>query len=214
MSKKIGIIGSGAVAKALAAGFVRHGYTVMVGSRDPKKLESLKESLAIATGTFAETAAFGELLVLAVKGIAAKDALALAGADNLAGKTVLDTTNPIAAAPPVNGVLQYFTAPNYSLLEELQSAYTAANFVKCFNSVGSAVMVNPDFGGEQPTMFIAGNSASAKAEAIEILHQFGWSAENCGAAEAARAIEYLCMLWCIRGFQENKWFHAFKYLKG
>jgi predicted dinucleotide-binding enzyme len=213
MSKKIGILGSGAVAKTLAAGFKKHGYEVMAGSRDPKKLDVLKEAQNIQTGTFEEAAAFGEIIVLAVKGTAAKQVVSLAGPGNLQGKTVLDTTNPIAATPPVNGVLQYFTSPNSSLLEELQNDFPDVNFVKCFNSVGSAQMVNPDFGGEKPTMFICGNNDAAKAETKTILDQFGYETEDCGSVEAARAIEPLCMLWCVRGFREGKWAHAFRYLK-
>lgn len=137
----------------------------------------------------------------------------LAGATNLAGKTVIDATNPIADAPPSNGVLSYFTTFGESLMERLQREFGAAHFVKAFNSVGAACMIDPKFAGGKPTMFIAGNDAAAKKTVTEILIQFGWETEDMGGAEAARAIEPLCILWCIPGFQRNDWVHAFKLLR-
>jgi 8-hydroxy-5-deazaflavin:NADPH oxidoreductase len=131
----------------------------------------------------------------------------------LAGKPVIDATNPIADLPPVNGVLQYFTGPNESLMERLQAAVPAAHFVKAFNSVGNAQMVNPTLAGGPPTMFIAGNHAAAKTSVTALLSQLGWTAADMGQAEAARAIEPLCMLWCIPGFLRNEWSHAFKLLQ-
>jgi len=98
-------------------------------------------------------------------------------------------------------------------MEELQSAFPEANFVKAFNSIGSALMVNPNFGRIKPTMFICGNNAGAKSQAVEILDKFGFEVEDMGGAEAARAIEPLCILWCIPGFLRNQWSHAFKLLK-
>lgn len=212
--KKVGILGSGAVAKVLATGFIKHGYEVMMGTRDTNKLADWqKQNPQGKIGSFADTAAFGGIIVLAVKGTVAKDALNLAGITNLDGKTIIDATNPIEAAPPVNGVLQFFTDLKCSYMEILQKEFPKANFVKAFNSVGSAFMVNPDFGGVKPSMFICGNNDSAKNEVKEILTKFGWETEDMGKAEAARAIEPLCMLWCIPGFLENKWTHAFKLLK-
>jgi 8-hydroxy-5-deazaflavin:NADPH oxidoreductase len=211
---KVGILGSGDVAKALGAGFLKHGHEVVLGTREPSKLaEWAKENPAGRVAGFAETARFGLVVVLAVKGTAAADALRAAGPDNLTGKTVIDATNPIANVPPVNGVLQFFTDHNESLLEKLQKEFAAARLVKAFNSVGSACMVNPQFAGGTPSMFIAGNDAAAKKTVTGILEQFGWEAEDMGGAEAARAIEPLCMLWCIPGFRQNDWMHAFKLLR-
>jgi predicted dinucleotide-binding enzyme len=212
--KKIGVLGSGTVGETLANGFIKHGYEVMRGSRDGKKLDDWKKSAGdkAKTGTFAETARFGEIVVLAVKGAAAEPAVDLCeGA--LAGKTVLDTTNPIAESPPENGVLKYFTGPNESLLERLQKRVPDAHFVKAFSCVGSAFMVNPNFGGQKPTMFICGNDEKARAETTEILTAFGWETEDLGGATSARGIEPLCILWCIPGLQHNRWSHAFKLLK-
>lgn len=211
--KKISILGSGAVAKTLGAGFLKHGYEVMLGTRNADKLEEWKATNPSAqVGSFEEAAAFGEIVVLAVKGTATKSALELAGADNLNGKIVIDTTNPIDGAPS-NGVLNFFTEQNNSLMEELQAAFPNARFVKSWNSIGSAFMVNPDFGGEKPAMFICGNDDAARKEVSEILVQFGFEVEDMGMAEAARAIEPLCMLWCIPGFREGRWSHAFRLLK-
>jgi predicted dinucleotide-binding enzyme len=210
---KIGILGSGAVAKTLAAGFLKHGHRVMVGTRDASKLAEWKAANpAGAVGSFVEAASFGEVLVLAVKGGAALNALNLAGAENLAGKLVLDTTNPIAEASPEGGVLKFFTTLDDSLMERLQRAFPAAHFVKAFNSVGNARMVNPDFGGTRPSMFICGSDAGAKKAASAILDQLGWETEDMGGVEAARAVEPLCILWCIPGFLRNEWMHAFKVL--
>jgi 8-hydroxy-5-deazaflavin:NADPH oxidoreductase len=151
--------------------------------------------------------------VLAVKGTVALDALKAAGAANLSGKPVIDATNPIADAPPENGVLKYYTDLDQSLMERLQKAFPDAHFVKAYNSVGNARMINPDFpGGAKPTMFICGNDDKAKAVVRGINDQFGWETADMGKAEAARAIEPLCMLWCILGFTQNEWTHAFKLL--
>ena len=211
---KVGILGSGDVAKSLASGLIKHGHQVMLGTRDAGKLKDfVAQHQGAQVGSFADAAKFGELVVLAVKGTVALDALKAAGGANLAGKPVIDATNPIADAPPENGVLKFFTDINQSLMERLQKAFPDAHFVKAYNSVGNARMVNPQFPGGKPTMFICGNDDKAKAAVRGINEQFGWETADMGKAEAARAIEPLCMLWCISGFLQNDWFHAFKLLK-
>ncbi|NUM76512.1 NAD(P)-binding domain-containing protein [candidate division KSB1 bacterium] len=212
---KAGILGSGVAGQALANGFLEHGYEVMIGTRSAEKLSAWKEKAGASgrIGSFAEAAAFGDVIVLAVKGLGAKDTLKMAGAENLKGKTIIDATNPIAAAPPVNGVLKYFTSLDNSLMEQLQAAFPEARFVKAFSMVGNALMVNPDFGGIKPTMFICGNDANAKKEVSTILDLFGFEVEDMGGVEAARAIEPLAILWCIPGFLRNDWLHAFKMLR-
>jgi predicted dinucleotide-binding enzyme len=211
---KVGVLGSGEVGKTLASGFLKHGHEVMMGTREPAKLkEWTGKNPKGRVGGFAEAAAFGEMVVLAVKGTASADALRAAGASNLSGKTVVDATNPIAEAPPVNGVLRFFTTLEESLLERLQREFPGAKLVKAFNSVGSAFMVDPKLKGGPPTMFICGNDAGAKKTVTGILEQFGWEAADMGKAEAARAIEPLCILWCIPGFLSNDWTHAFKLLR-
>jgi predicted dinucleotide-binding enzyme len=210
----VGILGSGDVAKALAKGFMKHGHMVMLGTRTPAKLEDWDwENRKGLAGSFAEAARFGEAIVLAVKGTAASEALQAAGITNLAGKVVIDATNPISEAPPANGVLHFFTTLEESLMERLQEEFPAARFVKAFNSVGNASMVNPAFAGGKPTMFICGNDEAAKKTVTGILDQFGWETADMGKAEGARAIEPLCILWCIPGFLRQEWTHAFKLLR-
>ena len=212
--KRIGILGSGAVGTTLANGFIKHKYQVMIGTRDAGKLDFWKEKAGDAgsVGTIEETSAFGELIVLAVKGSAAKDVLDMAGDTNLSGKTIIDATNPTAPDAPVNGVLSFFTDSNESLMEQLQLHSPDAHFVKAFNSIGSGLMVNPEY-ELTPTMFICGNDKKAKKEVIKILDQFGWETADMGSVEAARPIESLCILWCIPGFNDNQWGHAFKLMK-
>ena len=210
--QRIGVVGSATVGQTLAQGFKKHGYDVRIGSRTPAKLDEFAKKSGIGTGTFGDVAGWAELVVLAVKGTAAEDAVKEAGVTNLSGKIVIDTTNPIASAPPVDGVVQYFTTPNSSLLEHLQKTFPAVRFVKAFSSVGAARMVDPDFKSGKPTMFFCGDDADAKKSVAGILDQFGWEGADMGTAVAARAIEPLAQLWCIPGFRENKWTHAFKVL--
>jgi predicted dinucleotide-binding enzyme len=213
MSKgKAGVIGSGQVAQVLAKGFAKRGWDVRIGSREPAKLEAFSKETGIAAATFAETASHGDVLVLAVKGLVAEEAVKLAG-DGMHGKLVLDATNPIANAPPVDGIIQFFTGPNDSLMERLQKACPEAHFVKAWSCVGNSFMVDPQLPGGPPTMFFCGNDDAAKARAKEILADFGWDTEDIGKAAGARAIEPLCQLWCAPGMLRNQWTHAFKVLR-
>ena len=212
---KVGILGSGIVGQTLGSGFIKYGHQVKIGTSNPNKLNDwIKSSGTNASiGSFADAASFGEMIILAVKGTATMNVLEKAGSKNLADKTIIDATNPIEEVPPVNGVLKFFTDQNYSLMEQLQSNYPESNFVKAFSCVGNSSMVDPDFGGQKPTMFIAGNNDDSKNVVKKILDTFGWEMEDMGKAEAARAIEPLCILWCIPGFLQNRWTHAFKLLK-
>jgi len=213
--KKVAVLGSGQVGEVLADGFLKHGYEVMRASREPGKLGGWKAAAGAKAqvGTFGDAAQWADGVVLAVKGGAAVEAINLAGVANLAGKTVMDATNPIADAAPVNGVLRFFTDLNESLMERLQKQAPGAHFVKVFSCVGNAFMVNPSFPGGPPTMFICGNDKGAKSEVRSVLDKFGWDTADMGTVEAARAIEPLCMLWCIPGLTQNSWMHAFKLLR-
>ncbi|MFN0031022.1 MAG: NADPH-dependent F420 reductase [Flavobacteriales bacterium] len=216
MNKCIGIIGSGQVGQALGNGFLKHGYQVMIGTREPEKLNDWKAAggTNASVGSNVEAAGFGQIIVLAVKGEAALEALAMSGADNLNGKILIDTTNPIDhSKPPLNGLLSLFTGPNESLMESIQQAVPAANVVKAFNIVGNAFMVNPNFPQGKPTMFICGNNADAKREVTAILDKFGWITEDMGMVESARAIEPLVCLWCLPGMLRKQWNHAFALYK-
>jgi 8-hydroxy-5-deazaflavin:NADPH oxidoreductase len=212
---KVGILGSAAVARALGTGFADHGHEVVLGTRDPGALADWAAAHPGAgVDSVPAAAAHGELLVLAVKGQAAAQVLHAAGASNLADKPVIDTTNPIADAPADNGVISYFTDLDRSLMEQLQAEFPRARLVKAFNSVGNEHMVHPRLAGGPPTMFICGNHDDAKRLVGEILVQFGWEVADMGGAEAARAIEPLCILWCIPAFREGRSDHAFKLLRG
>ena len=212
---KIGVIGSGVVAQTLGAGFLRNGHQVALGTREPKKLADWRAKNPLGDVlSFAEAGAFGEVVVLAVGGEVALAALEHTGELALKGKTVIDACNPIGGGPPVNGVLSYFTSLKDSLMERLQKAHPETYFVKAFNSVGNAQMVNPHFSGGRPTMFICGNDAAAKTSVAALCDELGWDVEDMGAVEAARAIEPLCMLWCIPGVGKGDWSpHAFKLLR-
>ncbi|HSR65174.1 MAG TPA: NAD(P)-binding domain-containing protein [Xanthomonadaceae bacterium] len=211
---KVGILGSGVVAQTLGSGFLAHGHAVLLGTRDAAKLADWQAANAGGrVGDFAQAAEFGDLVVLAVKGTAAADALRAAGADRLGTKVVIDATNPIADAPPQNGVLRFTTTLDEALMEQLQREFPRARLVKAFNSVGNALMVDPQLAGGPPSMFICGNDAAAKDVVRGILGQFGWDTEDMGGVEAARAIEPLCILWCVPGFLHNDWRHAFKMLR-
>ena len=203
------------VGQTLGSGFIKHGHEVKLGTRTLNSDEVIKWLAATpgaTAGSFTEAAKFGELIVLAVKGTAAESAINLAGKDLFSGKTIMDATNPIAEAPPINGVLQFFTGPNESLAEKIQSWLPHAHVVKAFNSVGAGRMVNPHFEQGTPTMFYCGGNTTAKKQVSEIIQQLGWEPYDMGALNAARAIEPLCILWCIPGFAKNQWTHAFKLL--
>ena len=212
--KKIGILGSGVVAKALGSGLIKHGYSLMLGTRNPEKLAEWKsgDGKGAEVGTFTEAAAFGDIIILAVSGAAAKSAIEMAGSENLKNKTVIDATNPIANAAPDNGVLKFFTTLDESLMEQLQNVFPDANFVKAFSCVGNAFMIDPNF-ESKPTMFICGNNENAKLEVTALLNEVGWESADFGKVQSARAIEPLCILWCIPGLLNNQWTHAFKLLK-
>lgn len=188
----------------------------MLSSRDGKKEELQKwkaGNVQGKTGSFAEAATFGDLLVLATGGSVTLDAISLAGVKHFSNKLVIDATNPISKEVPKDGVLNFFTDHQQSLIEKIQLALPDAKIVKAFNSVGNALMYKPDFKGTKPTMFICGNDGGAKLTVTNILYKFGWETADMGTATAGRAIEPLCILWCIPGFIRNEWGNAFKLLK-
>jgi predicted dinucleotide-binding enzyme len=215
MAKRIGVLGSGVVGRTLAEGFLKHGYEVMLGTRDPGRGEVpvwVAAHPSGKAGTFRETVVFGEIVVLAVKGTVVEEVITQAGPDHLTGKVVIDTTNPLTDGPPVNGILQFTTGPNQSLGEKVQALLPNTHVVKAFNSVGSALMIHPQFEQGTPTMFLCGNNPEAKSTVSGICAQFGWEPFDCGDIAASRALEPLCILWCLPGFLRNDWRHAFKML--
>ena len=214
----IGILGSGRVAQLLGTALItEQREEVKLGTRNissPDIISWLHNNPTGTAGSFQEAAAYGESVILAVKGAKVMEVIALADHANFRGKTVIDVTNPITdGVPPVNGVLPFFTDHTESLMERIQNYIPEAKVVKAFNSVGADLMYKPAMNDGWPTMFICGNDADAKMVVTDILTSFGWDAEDMGMAEAARAIEPLCMLWCIPGFLRNNWNHAFRLVR-
>jgi predicted dinucleotide-binding enzyme len=212
---KIGILGTGNVGQALGAGFVSLGHEVMMGSRDAKndKMREwvLKTGAGAKGGTFAEAAAFGDLLVLATLWSATEAILDAAGRASFSGKVVFDVTNPLRFEPNAPPALAVGHTDSGG--EVVQRWLPDAKVVKVYNSVGNAHMVRPDFPGGPPDMFLCGNDAGAKKTTSEIVKAFGWNPVDVGGIELSRALEPLCILWVTYGMKTGSWSHAFKLLR-
>jgi 8-hydroxy-5-deazaflavin:NADPH oxidoreductase len=214
---RVGVLGSGEVGRRLAAGFSSRGHDVMIGSREPGKPD-LTEWLAgdgagIKAGTFAETAARGEVVVLAVLGNAAEEAITDARPDNFAGKVVIDAMNPLdfsGGFPPKLSI-----CGEDSLGERVQRALPDARVVKAFNTIGNSYFVDPSFSDGRPTMLIAGNDDDAKRTVSDIAADFGWpDAVDLGGIEGSRELEAICIAWVKIGGARGAWDHGFKLLAG
>lgn len=208
---RIGILGSGDVGRALAAGFAGLGHDVKIGSRDPRKLAEWASTAGprVSTGTFADTAQFGDILVLATLGVATEEAIRLAGIDAFEGKVVIDTTNPLDFS---TGKPQLSIGHTDSLGEVIQRLLSRARVVKAFNTVGNALMVNPRLPGGPPDMFICGNDEAAKKIVAQICAHFGWGVIDLGGIESSRYLEPMCIAWVLHGIRSGTWMHAFKLL--
>jgi len=212
---RVGILGSGPVGQMLGKGFAEHGHDVMLGSRTPAKpeLEKWKQGTRgkVSTGTFAEAAAHGEVLVLCCLGTAAEEVIDLAGVPHFAGKVLIDATNPLDFSPGAPPGL--FLGLSDSLGERHQRKLPRAHVVKCFNIVSNPVMIHPDVHGATPTMIIAGNDEAAKSKVVEILREFGWpGAIDIGGIEGARWLEALVPLWVRVAMKMGNFNVAFKVL--
>lgn len=214
---RVGVLGSGEVGRRLAAGFRGRGHDVVIGSRDPGKPE-LREWLSsdgagIVAGTFAEAATHGELLVLAVLGNAAEDAIAEAGAGSFTGKVVIDAMNPLdfsGGFPPKLSI-----TGEDSLGERVQRALPDAKVVKAFNTIGNPYFVDPTFTDGKPTMLIAGNDEAAKRTVGDVLADFGWpDPVDIGTIDGSRELEAICIAWVKIGGTRGAWDHGFKLLVG
>jgi 8-hydroxy-5-deazaflavin:NADPH oxidoreductase len=215
--QRVGVLGSGEVGRRLAAGFARYGHDVMIGTRDPDKAELRAwlggEGAGIEGGTFAQAAEHGELLVLAVFGDAAEQAIAEAGPARFAGKVVIDAMNPLdfsGGFPPKLSI-----SGEDSLGERVQRALPGARVVKAFNTIGNASFVEPSFSEGKPTMLIAGNDQDAKRTVGDVLAEFGWpEAVDIGGIEGSRELEAICIAWVKIGGLRGAWDHGFKLLEG
>jgi 8-hydroxy-5-deazaflavin:NADPH oxidoreductase len=214
---RVGVLGTGEVGRRLAAGFSGRGHDVMIGSRDPGKPE-LRDWLSgdgagVEVGTFADAAAHGELLVLALLGNAAVEVIAAAGCDHFSGKVVIDAMNPLDFSrgfPPKLSI-----RGEDSLGERVQRALPEAKVVKAFNIIGSPYFVDPSFADGKPTMLIAGDDAGAKRVVADVLADFGWpDPVDLGGIEGARELEAICIAWVKIGGTRGGWDHGFKLLVG
>lgn len=210
--ERVGILGSGAVGQALGRGFAKHGWEVMVGSRSPDS-EKLAEWLRsvegeVRTGTFAEAAVFGGVVIIATLGGATEAALELAGPKNLANKLVIDATNPLDFSSMPPGLL---LGSDYSNGERVQRKLPGAKVVKCFNTVPNPQMIDPKFEEGTPPMLICGNDLKAKKRVEVMLRDLGWPGViDIGGIEESRWLEALVPLWVRVGTALGTWSHAFK----
>ncbi len=214
---KVGILGTGDVGRALGRGFVTLGHEVRLGARSAnheKALEWVGEMGERASqGAFAEAAAFGDLVVFATLGVANPDVVKAIGPETVAGKVVIDATNPLDFSkgfPPDLAI-----KGNDSGGETLQRLIPEAKVIKAFNIVGNALMFRPELPGGPPDMYIAGNDADAKAKVAALLNEFGWpTVVDFGGIAASRWLEAMCIAWVIIGAATGNWRQAFKMLKG
>ncbi len=212
---KIGILGSGDVGQALGRGFLSRGHEVKMGSRDAANPKARAWASAAGTrasaGTFAEAASFGETLVLATLWAGTENAIGLAGADRFASKVVMDVTNPLVFTPgqPPSLALGHTDSGG----EQIQRWIPKGRVVKVFNTVGHAHMVDPQFPGGPPDMFLCGNDTAAKTAVADICGSFGWPTIDVGGIDGARLLEPMCILWVKYGLATGGWSHAFKLLR-
>lgn len=216
---KIGILGSGEVGRRLGDGFIELGHPVKIGSRDPNKKDIAQwvsnhsgEEGKASSGSFAEAAAFAELLVLATLWDGIPNVIKIADQKNFVGKIVIDVTNPLdfsKGMPPRLAV-----GHTDSGGETIQRMLPESKIVKAFNIVGNPHMVHPDFPGGPPTMFICGNDEESKKIVTDkILTPFGWETIDTGRIEGSSLLESLAMLWITYYFRTNTGHHAFKLLR-
>ncbi len=213
---KIGILGTGDVGQALGRGFAQAGHDVKLGARDKANEKAhawaAKVGARASHGTFADAAAFGEVIVLATLWSGTGNALELAGKDNCKGKVVIDATNPLdfSQGMPPRLALGHTDSGG----EQVQRWLPGARVVKAFNTVGNAHMVKPDFPGGPPDLFICGNDDAAKKTVTELVAGLGWpSTIDIGGIDGARLLEPMCILWVAYGIRSGSWNHAFKLLR-
>lgn len=208
----IGIIGSGIVAQTLAAGFAGKGHSVVIGTRTVGKLGDWLATARpnVNEGSFADAARHGEVVILSVNAANIESAIDATGANELAGKVVIDLTNPMDFS---QGIPPRFTATvGNSLGEKVQRLLPDSQVVKAFNSMGFSVMTDPLFNGEAGTHFIAGNDEDAKLKVAGLLVEFGWEVLDVGDIDQAFFLEALASLWVNFSFRSGQREQAFKLL--
>ncbi|MBD2769107.1 NAD(P)-binding domain-containing protein [Hymenobacter sp. BT664] len=197
----IAVLGTGMVGEAIASRLVELGHQVRMGSRsaDNEKAQAwiAKAGSGASTGTFADAIVFGEVIFLATKGESSLDVLGAAGAEAVAGKTVIDVSNPLEFSS--NGLPTLAISNTDSLGEQLQRRYPEARIVKSLNTMWCGLMVNPNLvAGGDHEVFVSGNDAEAKEQTKTLLRQFGWQDAHIldlGDISTARGTEMLLPLW-------------------
>lgn len=223
---KIGILGTGVVAKTLSPKLIELGHEVTVGTRNVAETltKTEKDMMGnppfkewhanfpkVKLGAFAESAKFGEMIILATHGVATINAIDLAEKNNFKGKVVVDTTNPLDFS---QGMPPKFAATlGNSLGEQIQKYLPEAKVVKAFNTVNAYVMVSPKREEGDPDLFIAGNDEAAKSKLKTLAEQMGWKRIlDVGDITNSYWLEAMTMFWVYYGAKYNNWTHAFKLL--
>jgi len=212
---RIGMLGSGRVGRTLGKGLADRGHEVTMGTRDPHS-EAVAGWLAAAgddakATSYAEAAAWCELAVFVPVWEHAYDVVALSGPDNLAGKVVIDVTNPLGTVSGAMGIL--FPPPD-GAGAHLQAWLPGSHVVKAFNMVGVELMVDPQLRGGPPTMFVCGDDEGAKSVVAEVLRSLGWEHVDLGGIDQSGYVEALAYVWIRYGRLTGEWDHAFKMLVG
>jgi hypothetical protein len=197
---KIGIIGTGVVGNAIGTKLVQLGHEVKMGSRtanNEKAVSWVKAAGGKASqGTFAEAAAFGEIVFNCTKGEISLEALKMAGADNLAGKVLVDVSNPLDFSKGMPPFLTPSLCNTNSLGEEIQKTFPGAKVVKALNTMSCNLMVNPKLVAGDHDVIICGNDITAKVKVADMLQTFGWKEVlDLGDITAARGTEMLLPIW-------------------
>ncbi len=208
---KIGILGSGSVGISLAKGFIAEGHQVWIATREPdsEKGRTVKDAVEGASVvSFSVAAQEAELAILCVKWDGVESAITAAGPGNLAGKIVIDTSNVIKQE---NGTLVY-GGGEISAGERVQAWLQGSHVVKAFNTVGAAMMYKPEFNGQKPTMFIAGDEVEAKKTVQDVVNAFGWEPLDTGALLASRSLEPMALVWINNSITSGSPHHAYKML--
>jgi 8-hydroxy-5-deazaflavin:NADPH oxidoreductase len=195
---RIGILGTGGVGQTLATALVQRGHEVEVGARSATNEKATswasKNGPLASHGTFADAAAFAEIVFNCTSGTVSLDALRLAGAENLNGKPLVDVANPLDFShgmPPTLSVCN-----TTSLAEQIQAAFPGAKVVKTLNTMNAQVMVNPSMVPGEHDVFVSGNDAGAKSRVSDLLRSFGWrNIIDLGDITSARGTEMILPLW-------------------
>ena len=197
---KVAVLGTGGVGHALASKLVSLGHEVMMGSRQAGNEKAVEWASSAGSGasegSFADAAAFGELVINATAGVATLEALSSAGADNLSGKLLIDVSNPLdfsAGMPPTLSVCN-----DDSLGEQIQRTFPDARVVKTLNTVTADVMVDPALVPPVHNLFLSGNDDAAKEQTSSLLRELGWPQEaivDLGDISTARGTEMFLALW-------------------